>query len=113
MEPDTHKSPGPRNAVPAPERRTRAGRLIRLILGWILTVLGILTAVPLVPGPGILLFLSGVTLLSTESRWIRRMLRKVRERRLVRRAMREAERVGFKIDPGDRDEDDDPVAPAR
>ena len=91
----TSGSPG------APKGRGgRFGRAFRLTIGWILTVAGLILSVPLIPGPGFLFFLSGVALLSTESRWMRRTLRRFRERRLVRRAMREAERVGFKIDPG-------------
>jgi hypothetical protein len=84
------------------------------VLGWILTVAGLILSVPLIPGPGFLFFLSGVALLSTESRWIRRLLRRLRERRLIRRAMREAERVGFKIDPGPGpDPDDEMPGPGR
>ena len=78
--------------------RKHAWRLIRLGTGWFLTVVGL--ALLFLPGPGILFLLPGLTLLSAESRWVRRLLRRAREQRHVRRAMREAERAGFKIDPG-------------
>ena len=98
-----------------PGRGGRVGRIFRLTIGWILTVAGLVLAVPFIPGPGFLLFLSGVALLSTESRWIRKILRRLRERRLIRRAMREAERVGFRIDPGPGPdpEDETDAAPPR
>jgi putative transmembrane protein PGPGW len=82
--------------------RKRAWSLFRLGSGWVLTIVGL--ALLILPGPGILLLLPGLTLLSTESQWVRRQLRRVREYRHVRRAMREAEKAGFKIDPGPDDE---------
>jgi len=96
----------------SPTGRSRgAGRIFRLTIGWILTVAGLVLSVPFIPGPGFLFFLSGVALLSTESRWVRQILRRLRERRLVRRAMREAERVGFKIDPGPGPDPEDEAGP--
>lgn len=88
--------------------RKRAWSLFRLGSGWFLTVVG-LAFIPL-PGPGILLVLPGLTLLSAESRWVRGLLRRVREQRHVRRAMRQAEKAGFKIDPGP-DEDRPAASP--
>jgi len=82
--------------------RKRAWRLVRLGTGWFMTIVG-LAFIPL-PGPGILLVLPGLTLLSAESQWVRRQLRRAREYRHVRRAMRQAEKAGFKIDPGPEDE---------
>lgn len=82
--------------------RKRAWRLFRLGSGWFLTIVGL--ALLVLPGPGILLLLPGLTLLSAESQWVRRLLRRVREQRHVRRAMRQAEKAGFKIDPGPDDE---------
>ncbi len=83
--------------------RKHAWRLVRLGTGWFLTSVGL--ALLFLPGPGILFLLPGLTLLSAESLWVRRLLRRMREQRHVRRAMREAERAGFKIDPGP---DEDP-----
>jgi hypothetical protein len=74
----------------------------RLGSGWFLTIVGVLLL--FLPGPGILFLLPGLTLLSAESRWVRSLLRRAREYRHVRRAMREAEKAGFKIDPGPDDE---------
>lgn len=86
--------------------KRQAWHVIRLSIGWLLTIVGITLLV--LPGPGILFLIPGVTLLSAESRWVRRFLRRMRERRLVRRAMREAERAGIKFDLGpDEDGPDD------
>ena len=82
--------------------RKRAWRLVRLGTGWFMTIVGL--ALLVLPGPGILILLPGLTLLSAESRWVRRQLRRAREYRHVRRAMRQAEKAGFKIDPGPEDE---------
>ncbi|MGH9749884.1 MAG: PGPGW domain-containing protein [Candidatus Polarisedimenticolia bacterium] len=93
------------------EGKRRVWRLVRLSAGWGLTVGGLILMV--MPGPGILLFLPGLALLSAESRTVRRWIRRWREQRLVRRALREAERVGFKLDPGPDDDDEDrPAASA-
>jgi hypothetical protein len=91
-------------------RRT-LGRLIRLAAGWTLTLFGLLLMVT--PGPGLLFFLPGLALLSAESRMVRRFIRRWREQHLVRRALREAERVGLRIDPGPDDEEHEPpIGPA-
>ena len=82
--------------------KRHAWRLVRLGLGWLLTVVGI--ALLVLPGPGILFLIPGLTLLSAESLWVRRSLRRLRERRLVARAIREAERAGIKIDFGPDDD---------
>jgi len=82
--------------------RKRAWRLVRLGTGWFLTLVGVVLV--FLPGPGILFLLPGLTLLSAESRWVRQLLRRAREYRHVRRAMRSAEKAGFKIDPGPDDE---------
>lgn len=87
--------------------RSRFGRLARVSAGWTLTFFGLVMMVT--PGPGLLLLLPGISLLSAESRMVRRFIRRWREQRLVRRALREAERIGFRIDPGPDDEDDPPA----
>lgn len=84
----------PDRGAPAP--RTRRGRLIRLCTGWALTVAGIILGpVPMLPG--VVLLVPGLAILAAESRWIRALLRRYREKRLMRQALREAERVGLKI----------------
>jgi hypothetical protein len=55
----------------------------------------ILWLVPMVPG--VVLLIPGIAILAAESRWIRALLRRYREKRLMRLALREAERVGLKI----------------
>src|SRR5262245_19591098 len=84
--------------------KRQAWRLIRLAVGWLLTLVGL--ALLVLPGPGLLFLLPGLTLLSAESLWVRRILRRLRERRLVRRAIREAEKAGIRIDLGA--DDDEP-----
>ena len=75
----------------------RKGSLFRLISGWVLLVAGLFLSIPLVPGPGFILVFGGIALLSSESRMIRNLIRRHREKRLIKRALREAERVGLKI----------------
>jgi uncharacterized membrane protein len=61
-----------------------------------LTIAGtILALLPVVPG--FFLLVPGIAILAAESRWIRSLLRRYREKRLMKDALREAERVGLKI----------------
>ncbi len=92
-------------------RRRGKGSLLRLIFGWVLLVIGLILAIPFVPGPGFIFVLGGLGLLSSESRAIRRLLRRLREWRLLRRAMREAERVGVRLDLDDDEQDERPGPP--
>ncbi len=87
--------------------RRGKGSLLRLIFGWVLLVIGLILAIPFVPGPGFIFVLGGLGLLSSESRAIRRLLRRLREWRLLRRAMREAERAGVRLDLDVDDEEQD------
>ena len=90
--------------------RTRAVRLARLILGWLMTIAGLLLGpVPIVPG--FVLLVPGLALLATESRFIRGHLRRLREKRLMRRAMRNAERAGFRLDLGQDGDEEEPPPP--
>lgn len=69
---------------------------MRLTSGWLLVIAGaILGPMPVVPG--FLLAVPGLAILAAESRWIRSLLRRHREKKLMRDALREAERVGLKI----------------
>lgn len=84
------------NTVP-PGTKGKRGRTIRLATGWALTVGGlVLGPVPLLPG--FVLLLPGIAILCAESRWMRSLIRRYRERRYMKQALREAERVGIKID---------------
>jgi len=76
--------------------RKALGRILRMAVAWSLILSGIILVVtPIVPG--FFLLLPGLALLAAESRWFRRLLRRWRTQRLVRRAIREAERAGIKI----------------
>ncbi len=91
--------------------KPKPGRIIRLVAGWVLTVAGlILGPVPIVPG--FVLLVPGIAILCAESRWLRRLFRRYREQRLMKTALREAERVGLKIDLdadcGGEDEESEP-----
>jgi uncharacterized protein (DUF58 family) len=83
-------------AVAIDVRRRRRGRFLRLTLGWALTIAGaILGPVPVLPGA--VLLVPGIAILCAESRLVRSVLRRYRERRLLKKALREAERVGLRI----------------
>jgi len=69
----------------------------------------ILGPVPMLPG--VVLLVPGIAILAAESRWIRAILRRYREKRLMRQALREAERVGLTINL-DHDPEVDGVDPA-
>ena len=78
---------------PVPRRR---GRVIRLATGWGLTLAGlILGPIPILPG--FVLLLPGIAILCAESRFLRSLMRRYREQRIMKQALREAERVGIRI----------------
>jgi hypothetical protein len=80
-----------------PPGRSSRGRTLRLALGWTLTVAGaILIPVPILPGA--VLLIPGLAILCAESRWVRSLLRRYRQQRLMKQALTEAERLGIKID---------------
>jgi uncharacterized protein (DUF58 family) len=78
------------------QSRSRRGRIIRLATGWVLTIAGlVLGPFPILPGG--FLIIPGIAILCAESRWVRALIRRYREKRLMKRALREAEKVGLKI----------------
>lgn len=69
---------------------------MRLTLGWTLTVAGaILGPVPVLPGA--VLLIPGIAILGAESRWVRALLRRYHQQHLMKKALREAERLGIRI----------------
>jgi uncharacterized protein (TIGR02611 family) len=48
-------------------------RASRVVLGIVLLLVGAVLALPLVPGPGVLVMFVGLTLLSAEFEWARRL----------------------------------------
>ena len=48
-------------------------RASRIVLGLALVGVGLVLALPLVPGPGLLVILVGLTVLSAEFEWARRL----------------------------------------
>ena len=48
-------------------------RVSRVVLGVVLLILGAVLALPLVPGPGVLVMFVGLTMLSAEFEWARRL----------------------------------------
>ena len=48
-------------------------RASRIVLGIALVLIGLVLALPLVPGPGILVMFGGVCVLSAEFEWARRL----------------------------------------
>ena len=69
-------------------------RLSRIVIGSLLILAGIVLSLPLVPGPGLLLIFGGLTLLSGEFEWARRLRDRLRQlfRRLTRRTDARRER---------------------
>jgi len=53
-------------------------RASRVIVGIALVLIGIVLALPLVPGPGLLVVFVGLTVLSTEFEWARRLRDRLR-----------------------------------
>lgn len=53
-----------------------ARRLITVVFGFTLLIIGILLAIPGVPGPGILVVWGGLAILAAEFLWARRLLKK-------------------------------------
>jgi len=53
-----------------------ARRLIIVVFGYTLLIIGILLAIPGVPGPGILVVWGGLAILAAEFLWARRLLKK-------------------------------------
>jgi hypothetical protein len=62
-------------------------RIARVIVGLVLVALGVVLALPGVPGPGLLVVLGGLTVLSGEFDWARRARDSMREtfKRVTRR----------------------------
>jgi hypothetical protein len=62
-------------------------RASRILLGVALVLIGVVLALPLVPGPGLLVVFVGLTVLSAEFEWARRLRDRVHHamRRGVRR----------------------------
>ena len=57
---------------------TRSGRVVRLVVGWGLLVLGVAALV--LPGPGLLLLAAGLAVLSQQYDWARKRLDPVKEK---------------------------------
>jgi len=76
--------------------RRRRGRTIRLATGWGLTLAGIILG-PIPVLPGFVLLVPGIAILCAESRFLRSLMRRHREQRIMKQALREAERVGIRI----------------
>jgi len=53
-------------------------RASRLVLGLALVLAGVVLAIPGVPGPGLLVVFVGLTVLSTEFEWARRLRDRLR-----------------------------------
>jgi hypothetical protein len=72
--------------TPAPTFGARSARLVTLAFGYVVLLLG--AALLVLPGPGVLLILSGLAVVGREHEWARRVGHQLRERcaRLVRRA---------------------------
>ena len=59
-------------------RPSGIGRVIGLVVGWLLVLLGLAALV--LPGPGLLMLVAGLAVLAQQYEWARRWLRPVRRR---------------------------------
>src|SRR2546427_11270078 len=75
--------PRPRVPAPAAGRAPRmlqhTKRVARVIVGLVLVALGVVLALPGIPGPGLLVVLGGLTVLSGEFDWARRARDRMRD----------------------------------
>lgn len=62
-------------------------KLLRLLIGTILIVVGLVLSMPLVPGPGVAVIILGLSVLSTEFEFARRIMKRIKEgvRHVIRR----------------------------
>jgi len=90
--------------------------VIRLATGWGLTLAGIILG-PIPVLPGFVLLIPGIAILCAESRLLRALMRRYREQRIMKQALREAHRVGIRInldhDPDVDGEEGAPVDPEK
>lgn len=80
--------PNSRGDRPRPGMMSRAPALLKIAVGFALLIVGAVLALPGVPGPGILIMLPGLLLLSEHFVWARKLLDWGKERagRLRRKA---------------------------
>jgi len=68
-------------------------RIVKAILGFLLILVGLLLAIPGIPGPGLALVALGLLLLSDQFPWARRILEWVRQKfRAVREKLKRRDR---------------------
>jgi uncharacterized protein (TIGR02611 family) len=60
--------------------RTVARKVAIFILGWVLIVVGLVLALPGVPGPGLLIAMVGLLILASEYQWAKRLVERFRRR---------------------------------
>jgi uncharacterized protein (TIGR02611 family) len=63
----------------SPSRFPRALRFVRIVMGFTVIVIGLLLAIPGVPGPGFLVIIGGLAILATEYAWAKRYLKRIKE----------------------------------
>lgn len=71
----------PHGAAPEdqPSRFHTARRWVRTILGFTVILIGLVLAIPGVPGPGLLIMIAGLAILATEYLWARRYLNRIKD----------------------------------
>jgi drug/metabolite transporter (DMT)-like permease len=64
---------------PVPVRFRKARRVARIVLGFTTILIGLILAIPGIPGPGLLIVIGGLAILATEYVWARRYLNRLKQ----------------------------------
>jgi len=62
-----------------PSQYRRARHIVRSVMGFTVIVIGLILAIPGVPGPGFLIIIGGLAILATEYVWARRYLNRIKD----------------------------------
>ena len=62
-----------------PSQYRRARHIVRSVMGFTVIVIGLVLAIPGVPGPGFLIIIGGLAILATEYVWARRYLKRLQD----------------------------------
>jgi putative transmembrane protein PGPGW len=72
----------------------RSRRKLGVVTGFLLVSVGLILAIPVVPGPGIPIVLLGLVILSAHFSWAKRLMDWVRQKSNLKRSRNCAEKLG-------------------